>query len=92
MNTGPTRLTHSIDTHINITPTRRNASAAQTEVPSAYAHASEKALMLSRNLSVLHDQLAPRADIIEKFRGIAEDSSFNLDDKTIDQLLDKIKI
>ncbi|MBN2703895.1 MAG: hypothetical protein JXR23_06755 [Pontiellaceae bacterium] len=91
MNTGPTRLTPSIDTHINITPTRRNASAAKTEEPGAYAHASEKALMLSRNLSVLHDQLAPRADVVAKFRGFAEDSSFTLDNKTIDQLIDKMK-
>lgn len=92
MNTEPTRLTQAIDAHINVTPTRRNTAAVKTEEPSAYAHTSEKALLLSRNISVLHEQLAPRAEVVEKFRGIAEDSSFNLDDKTLDQLFDKMKI
>lgn len=92
MNTGPTRPTQAIDTHINITPTRRNTAATKTDEPSAYAHTSEKALMLSRNLSVLHGQLAPRPAVVEKFKGIAEDDAFNLNDKTLDQLFEKMNI
>jgi hypothetical protein len=92
MNTGPTRPTQTIDTHINVTPTRRGTTATKTDEPSAYAHTSEKALMLSRNLRVLHEQLAPRPEIVEKFKGIAEDDALNLNDKTLDQLFDKMKI
>lgn len=88
MNTGPTGPTQGINHPTTITALKRNVTARPDE-PSARMRTSEKALMLSRNIAALHENLDARPEMLEKFAGFAE-KDFDIDNSKLDQLLGKM--
>ncbi len=69
---------------------KTDAAAKNIALQSDSSKTSEQAVMLSRNMATLRDQLAPRAEILEKFAGFPE-KPFEIDDQKLDVLLSKMK-
>lgn len=88
MNTGPAIPTTPPD-RIAVSQAKR---PADIRTPSCdRLHVSEQAVLLSRNLAALREQLAPRPGMLEKFRAMAGDEPISVSDKTLDRLLDNLR-
>lgn len=87
MNTEPATPTSAID-YIQRSITKHKGDFS----PGAscdHTHTSDRAVLLSRNLGSLREQLSPRPDVLQKFSAMT-DSSIRIDDKTLDSLLGKM--
>ncbi|MBN2164477.1 MAG: hypothetical protein JXR25_04870 [Pontiellaceae bacterium] len=75
----------------------KNDAAPQKKVPTNAQEAagdqirtSDRALMLSRNMEALRENTDVRPEVLSKYAGIAA-APFELDDATIDSILDKMQ-